>query len=157
MPGRRGPARTFSRLPSAFARSRSGGSGKASLKCKKRANSKGRGGDRKSKSTPSTLKLRDLAISKDESAQAQEFASVAEETFERMLGEAGSGELSERALLRRIRATKTKTATSTSNIDKPSGGDESAPTVPGRSAGPIFAGGTRRSRLRRARAGRRWI
>jgi hypothetical protein len=65
-----------------------------------------RGGDRKSKSTASTLKLRDLGISKDESAQAQAFASVSEEAFERMLGDAGSEELSDAALLRRIRAAK---------------------------------------------------
>jgi hypothetical protein len=50
--------------------------------------------------------LADLGISKNESAQAQEFASVSEEAFERMLGEAGSGELSDKALLRQIRAAK---------------------------------------------------
>jgi hypothetical protein len=81
--------------------------------------------------------LADLGISKNESAQAQEFASVSETEFERILDEAGSGELNERALLRRIRATRAKTDTSTSNIDKPSGDGESAPTVPGQSAGPV--------------------
>jgi hypothetical protein len=52
------------------------------------------------------LSLADLGISKNESARAQEFASVSGEAFERMLGESSSGDLSEKALLRRIRAAK---------------------------------------------------
>jgi hypothetical protein len=94
--------------------------GETIVKMQEAGELEGRGGDRKSKSTPATLKLRDLAISKSESARAQEFASVSEEEFERMLGEAGSGEeLSDKALLRRIRAAKSKAAaTTTSNSDK---------------------------------------
>jgi hypothetical protein len=66
----------------------------------------GQGGDRKSKSTASILKLKDLDLSSDESSRAKAFASVSEQEFERMLGESASEELSDAALLRRIRAAK---------------------------------------------------
>lgn len=75
--------------------------------------------------------LADLGISKDESARAQEFASVSGEAFERALDESGSGDLSERGLLRRIRAAKAKTVPS-SNSKTPS-----TATVPGQSAGAV--------------------
>jgi hypothetical protein len=102
--------------------------------------------------------LADLGISKDESSQAQEFASVSEEAFkELLLGGAGSGELSDAALLRRIRAAKAGTttpakakrqpntkATTTADANNPNDNNpndnkssgESA-TVPGRSAGHV--------------------
>jgi hypothetical protein len=66
----------------------------------------GRGGNRRSKSSPSILKLKDLDLSSNESSQAQAFASIPEAEFERMLDETGSGELSDKALLRRIRAAR---------------------------------------------------
>jgi hypothetical protein len=102
----------------------------------------GQGGDRKSKSKPSILKLKDLAISNDESAQAQEFASVSKEAFERMLGESGSGELSDAALLRRIRAAKAESSPTKSPPSKrkpvkaktlPPTADAAPPPTPSRS------------------------
>ena len=105
--------------------------GETIVKMQKTGELEGKGGNRKSKSTPSTLKLRDLDISKDESARAKAFASVSEPEFERMLDESGSEELSDKALLRRIRATKAKTVPS-SNSKTPS-----TATVPGQSAGAV--------------------
>jgi hypothetical protein len=76
--------------------------------------------------------LADLGISKNESAQAQEFASIAEEAFERFLGESASGELSDAALLRRIRASKRTPVKAKAST--PTDGGESAPTVPSQAA-----------------------
>jgi len=80
--------------------------GEMVVKMKEAGELDGHGGDRKSKSPAGTLKLKDLGISKKESVRAQEFASVSEPEFERILDEAGGGELSDAALLRRIRAAK---------------------------------------------------
>jgi hypothetical protein len=100
--------------------------GEMVVKMKEAGELEGQGGDRKSKSPAGTLKLKDLGISKKESVRAQEFASVSEQEFERMLGDAGS--LSDAALLRRIRAAKAKTVPSTKT--------PSTATLPGQSAGP---------------------
>jgi hypothetical protein len=100
--------------------------------------------------------LADLGISKNESAQAQEFASVAEEAFERMLDESGSGDLSDAALLRRIRAAKAegsptksppskrtaksrkaKAASTATDTNASPTADAPSSTVPGHRAGPI--------------------
>jgi hypothetical protein len=63
----------------------------------------GQGGDRKSKSSLTTLKLSDLAISKDESAQAQAYAAVPEAKFEELVGSVG---LSDTALWRAVNESK---------------------------------------------------
>ena len=105
--------------------------GETIVKMQEAGELEGPGGDRKSKSTPTILKLKDLDLSRDESSRAKAFASVSEPEFERILDEAGAGELSDAALLRRIRAAKAKTVPS-SNSKTPS-----TATVPGQSAGAV--------------------
>jgi hypothetical protein len=113
--------------------------GETIVKMQETGELEGKGGNRKSKSTPSTLKLRDLDISKYESARAKAFASVSEPEFERMLGEAGPADLSDAALLRRIRAAKAKTVPSPNSKTVPSSNSKtpSTATVPGQSAGAV--------------------
>jgi len=108
--------------------------GETIVKMQEAGELEGPGGDRKSKSTPTILKLKDLDLSRDESSRAKAFASVSEPEFERILDEAGAGELSDAALLRRIRAAKAKTVPS-SNSKTPK--TPSTATVPGQSAGAV--------------------
>lgn len=64
----------------------------------------GKGGNRKSRSKPSTVKLDDLGISKDDSSKCQKLAKPSEHEFDLALAVARSksGELSESGVIRAI-------------------------------------------------------